>query len=149
VLKDEFAVARLLAIELKARLVCEQRLEKRLALDELKVRDIPTAEMQEIESVMDEPRCAHAVGRRLRLGEARESRVVDAAEFAVEISGLQVRKRRDDAWIFLGPVEPVRVSSRARPGQYAPPYESRLALFRVPTEAPTEASRPAGKVAEE
>ena len=36
-LEDEFAIARVVPIELEAGLVCEQRLEKRLALDELKV----------------------------------------------------------------------------------------------------------------
>ena len=64
--------------------------------------------MQEIEGVIDEPHLALAVGRRLRLREARQSGVVDAAEFAVEIGGLhlQVRERRDGARIFVGPVEP-------------------------------------------
>ena len=64
--------------------------------------------MQEIESVIDEMHAALAVGRRLRLREARQSGVVDAAEFAVDIGGLhvQVRERRDGAWIFVGPVEP-------------------------------------------
>jgi hypothetical protein len=42
------------------------------------------------------------------LDKARQSGVVDAAEFAFEISRLhvQVRERCDGAWIFLGPVEP-------------------------------------------
>ena len=35
-LQDEFAVACLVAVELKAGLVCDQWLQKRLALDELK-----------------------------------------------------------------------------------------------------------------
>ena len=51
--QNEFAVAGLMAIELKTRLTCEQRFQKRLALDELKGRNIPTIEMQEIESVID------------------------------------------------------------------------------------------------
>jgi hypothetical protein len=38
------------AVELKARFSRDQRLKQRLALDELKVRNVPTAEMQEIES---------------------------------------------------------------------------------------------------
>jgi hypothetical protein len=106
--KDQFAVTRLMAVELKAGLVCDQRLKKRLPLDKLKVRDVLTVEMQEIESVIDEPHPALAVGRSLGMGEARQSGVVDAAEFAVEISGLhlQFRERGDDAWIFVGPVEP-------------------------------------------
>ena len=64
--------------------------------------------MQEIESVIDELHIALAVGRRLGMGEARQSSLIDAAEFAVEISGLhvQVRERRDGARIFVGPVEP-------------------------------------------
>jgi hypothetical protein len=62
-------------------------LEKRFALDKLKVRDIPTAKMQEIESVIDEAHAASAVGRCLRLGEARQTGLVDAAEFAVDIGG--------------------------------------------------------------
>jgi hypothetical protein len=50
---------------------------------------------------------ALAVGGRLGMGEARQARVVDAAEFAVDISGLhvQVRKRRDGTWICGGPVQ--------------------------------------------
>ena len=107
-LQDEFAVAGVMAVELKAGLVCDQRLKQRLALDERKARDVPTVEMQEIESVIDELHVALAVGRRLGVGEARQSSLVDAAEFAVEIGGLdvQVRERRDGAWIFVGPVEP-------------------------------------------
>jgi hypothetical protein len=65
VLEDEFAVADLVAVELKARLVGEQWLQKRLALDELKVRDVPSVEMQKIESLID-------VGRRLGVGESRQ-----------------------------------------------------------------------------
>ena len=83
-------------------------IKERLALHEPKVRDIPTVEMQEIESVIDEPHLTPAVGRRLSVGEARQSRLVDPAEFAVDIGGLHVEacERRDRAWIFLGPVEP-------------------------------------------
>jgi hypothetical protein len=36
-----------MAVELKARLVREQRLQKRLALDELKIRDVRAVEVQE------------------------------------------------------------------------------------------------------
>ena len=91
VLQDEFAVAGVMAVELKAGLVCDQGLEQRLALDERKVRDVPAGKMQEIESVKDELHVALAVGRRLRLREARQSRIVDAAELAVEIGGLHVQ----------------------------------------------------------
>jgi hypothetical protein len=47
VLEDESATARVMAVELKARLVREQRLQKRLALDELKIRDVQAVEVQE------------------------------------------------------------------------------------------------------
>jgi hypothetical protein len=41
------------------------------------------------------------------MGEAGQARVVDAAEFAIEIGGLHVQgpQRRDGAWIFAGPVK--------------------------------------------
>jgi hypothetical protein len=52
--QDEFAVPCLMAVELKARLAYEQRLENRLALDERKVRDVPAVQMQEIEGEIDE-----------------------------------------------------------------------------------------------
>ena len=106
-LQDEFAVARLMAVELKAGLVCDQRLKQRLALDERQARDVPAVEVQEIEGVIDELHAALAVGRRLGMGEARQSGVIDAAEFAVEIGGLRlhIRERRDGAWIFVAPVE--------------------------------------------
>ena len=62
---------------------------------------------QEIESVIDEPRSALAVRRGLGLGEARQPRFVNAAEFAVEIGGphVQVRERHRDALILVSPVE--------------------------------------------
>jgi len=93
---------------LKAWLVCDQRFKQRLAIGEPKARDVPTLEMQEIESVIDEQRGALAIGRRLRLGEARQTSVVDATEFAVGIGGLyvQVRECGDGARIFVCPVEP-------------------------------------------
>ncbi|HEY5205943.1 MAG TPA: hypothetical protein VIJ63_15255, partial [Roseiarcus sp.] len=42
------------------------------------------------------------------MGEARQSSVVDAAKFAVDIGGLhvEVRERRDGGRIFVGPVKP-------------------------------------------
>src|SRR5580700_3582401 len=96
-----------MTIELQARLVLDQRLEKRFALDELKVRDIPTAKMQEIESVIDEVHAAFAIGRRLPLGEAGQAGLVDTAEFAVDIGGFHphIGQRRNGARIFVGPVE--------------------------------------------
>ena len=62
---------------------------------------------QEIESVIDEPRSALVVRRGLGLGEARQPRFVNAAEFAVEIGGphVQVRERHRDALILVSPVE--------------------------------------------
>jgi hypothetical protein len=41
------------------------------------------------------------------VGEGRQPSLVDAAEFAIQISGLdvQVRERCDGAWIFVGPVK--------------------------------------------
>ena len=57
--------------------------------------------MQEIECVIDEPHLALTVSRRLGVREARQSGVVDAAEFAIQIGGL----RRNGARIFVGPVE--------------------------------------------
>src|ERR1700678_2621237 len=96
-----------MAIELKAWLVLDQRLEKRFALDELKVRDIPTTKMQEIESVIDEVHAAFAIGRRLRPGEVGQTGLVDTAEFAVDIGGFHphIGQRCDGARIFVGPVE--------------------------------------------
>jgi hypothetical protein len=46
VLQDEFAIACIVAVELKARLTCEQLFRKRFALDELKVRNVRSVEMQ-------------------------------------------------------------------------------------------------------
>jgi hypothetical protein len=68
--------------------------------------------MQEIESVIDEPCTALAVGRRLRLGETRQSSLIDAAELTIEIGGLhvQVGQRCAGARIFVSPIE-------AGPGQ--------------------------------
>jgi hypothetical protein len=59
--------------------------------------------MQKIESIKDGVNAALAVGRRLSVGEARQSGRVDAAELAVE--------RRGRARIFGRPIEPVRVNS--------------------------------------
>src|ERR1700722_37708 len=55
VLEDELAVASLMAVELNARLACDQRLKKRLALDKRQARDVPAVKMQEIEGVIDGP----------------------------------------------------------------------------------------------
>ena len=97
-----------MAIELKAGLAHDQRLEQRLALDERQPRDIPAVEMQEIEGVIDEctPRSPSVAA--WVLGEARQSGIVDATKLAVDIGGLHVhvREGRDGARIFVSPVEP-------------------------------------------
>src|ERR1700722_7490832 len=127
-----------MAIELKAQLVCEQRFQKRLALDELKAGDVPTVEMQEIESVIDELHIAFAVGRRLCVGESRQPSLIHAAEFPVEVSGpdVELQERCDSAWIFVGPVE-------AGPGQqlHAPVVDARGHAIAVQFHASTEARR--------
>jgi hypothetical protein len=69
--QNEFAVAGLMAVEPKARLVRDQWLKKRLALDERQTRDVAAVEMQEIEGVINEARPALAVGHGLGIGEAR------------------------------------------------------------------------------
>ena len=63
--------------------------------------------MQEIESVKDELHIAFAVGRRLSVRDSRQASLIDAAEFAVQIGGLdvQVRERCDGAWVFAGSIE--------------------------------------------
>jgi hypothetical protein len=50
-----------MAVELKAGPFCEQRLEKRLALDERQPRGVLAFEMQEIKGVIDDPRTTLAV----------------------------------------------------------------------------------------
>ena len=89
-LQDELAVACIMPIELKPRLVCNQRLEQRLALEERQVGDVPTANMQEIKGIIDQMHTAFAVGRCLSVRKARQPLVVEAAELAVEIGGLHV-----------------------------------------------------------
>jgi len=107
-LQNEFARARVVAIELKAGLVRHQGFEQRLALEERQTGDVAAVDVDEIESVKDEPSGALAVGRCLDAREARQSGIIDAAELAIEIGGLhvQVRKRCDGARIFVSPVEP-------------------------------------------
>ena len=78
-------------------------------MSERKDRNVPTLDMQKIEGVIDEMYVALAVRRRLCL---RETLFIDAAEFAVEIGGLDVHilESLDGSRIFGGPVE-------AGPGQ--------------------------------
>jgi hypothetical protein len=108
VLQDEFAVARLMAIELKAELARHQRLEQRLALDERQPCGVLAIDVQEVEGVIDERRAALAICRSLGEGEARQSSLVNAAELAFKIGSLHVHtgERRNGARIFVAPVEP-------------------------------------------
>ena len=87
----EFAIAGVVAVELKAELVGDQRLEQRLPLDERQPQGILAVKVEEVEGVVDEPRAAFAVGCSLGAGEAGQFGVIDAAEFAVEIGGLHVQ----------------------------------------------------------
>jgi hypothetical protein len=94
-----------------------------------KAREASGCEQVTVLADIDEPHLALAIRRRLRLREARQSRLVDATELAVEIGGLyvQVRKRLNEAWIFLGPVEPsagqqLRTAIAELPGQLRQPY---------------------------
>ena len=107
-LADKLAVAGLVVVELKAGNARDQGFQKRLALDERQDGGVAAIEMQKIENVIDEPHPARAVARRLRLREARQSVLADAAQFAVEIGGLhrQLREGGDDARIFVAPIEP-------------------------------------------
>ena len=85
VLADEFAIACLMAVELNAGRVRDQRVQQRLALDKRQARDVTAIKMQKIEGVVDEPHGAPAVARGLSLRKARQSIVPDTAQFAVEI----------------------------------------------------------------
>jgi hypothetical protein len=53
VLQDEFAVARLMTVVLKARLACDQGLENRLALDQPESRDVLPIEVASARLVMN------------------------------------------------------------------------------------------------
>src|SRR5580698_5389893 len=113
-----------------------------------KAREASGCEEVTVLADIDEPHLALAIRRRLRLREARQSRLVDATELAVEIGGLyvQVRKRLNEAWIFLGPVEPsagqqLRTAIAELPGQLRQPYLGADALLflghrRCPFETP-------------
>jgi hypothetical protein len=74
VLEDEFGIAGLMAVELKAWLACDQGLKKGFALDELQARNVLAIKVQEIEGVIDEPHAALAIGRCLGLDKARQFR---------------------------------------------------------------------------
>ena len=85
-LQDQLAVACVVTIELKAGLADDQRLKKRLALDERKLGDVPICQMQEIESVIDEW-AALAARVRAKLG----SPGVIATKLAIDVSGRHLR----------------------------------------------------------
>jgi hypothetical protein len=90
VLQDKLAVAGVVAVELKAELAFYDRLKECLAFDEGKSRDVAAVEVQDIERVIGEPCSAFAVRCGLGMSEARQSRFVNATQFAVEIGGLHV-----------------------------------------------------------
>ena len=104
---DQLSVACLVAVKLKVGNRREQRLKKRLTLDERQARDIAAVEMQEIESEIDETNPAWPVARGLGLRKTRQPVVTHAAQFAVEIRGFRphFRERFNDAWIFAAPIE--------------------------------------------
>ena len=118
-----------------------KRLKNRFALDERQSGDLLAIEVQEIKGVLK--RASPRARRRSPPGCGRSSvaPLVDAAEFAVDVGVLhvEVRERRDGALIFIGPVE-----AGARQ-ELRGPCESRPILFHAVTEAPPEASGPAGK----
>jgi hypothetical protein len=117
VLEDEFAIACVMTVELEPGPVPHQGLKHDLALDEREVRGVLAVEVQEIESVIDKMHAALAIRSRLGPRKARQSGVVDAAEFAINIGGLhvQVGERRGGDRIFGVQSSPVRVSSCALP----------------------------------
>jgi hypothetical protein len=118
-----------------------KRLKNRFALDERQSGDLLAIEVQEIKGVLK--RASPRARRRSPPGCGRSSvaPLVDAAEFAVDegVLHVEVRERRDGALIFIGPVE-----AGARQ-ELRGPCESRPILFHAVTEAPPEASGPAGK----
>jgi hypothetical protein len=77
-LQDKFAIAWVVAVELKAGLADDQGLEQRLALGEWHIRDVAAVQMQDVETVVDDMNAALAVACGLGLGEARQAVVVDA-----------------------------------------------------------------------
>jgi hypothetical protein len=95
-------------VELKAGHPKDQRLKERLALDQRQAGGVPSVEMQKIESVIDELYIPFAVGGSLCVGESRQPSLIDAAEFAIDVSSLdiEISERCNRAWIFVGPVEP-------------------------------------------
>ena len=114
---DQFSIARLLAVELEVGNCRDQRLKKRLALDERQTRDDSAVEVQEIESEIDKANPARAIARGLGLRKARQPVVAYPAQFAVEIRGF--RPTFVSASTTLGylsrPSSPVRVSNCTRP----------------------------------
>jgi hypothetical protein len=114
--------------------------------------ETPAIEVQEIEDVIDEPHLALAVGRRLGVGEARQSSLIDAAGFAVDVGGpyVQVRERDDGPWIFCRSNRD-RSGSGVAPGRYrcARLCDSPIALFRAAIAALKAAFRPAERAGRE
>src|SRR5271168_2864988 len=80
----------------------DQRLQKRLALDERQAGSVSPVKMQKIESVVDEAHAALAVARGLGLRKAGQAIVTNPAQLAVEVGRLytDLRQRRNHARIF-------------------------------------------------
>ena len=76
---DKLAVAGLAVVELDAGNVGDQRLEKRLALDERQTGGVAPVKMQKIENVVDQSNPALAIARSLCPRKARQSIVPNAA----------------------------------------------------------------------
>ena len=108
--------------------------------------------MQEIESVVDEVHAAFAIRRRLRLGEVRQTSLVDTAEFAVDVGAFHphIGQRCDGARIFVGPVEASAGEQLNSTIVDARGHSDLVQFdFDAPTETLTVASRRAGKAEEE
>jgi hypothetical protein len=106
-LADEFAVACLVVVELKAGNAVHQRFQERFALDERQTGCVPPIQMQKIESVVDERHPAFTIARGLGLRKARQSVVANPAQFSVQIGTLRphIREGSYDARIFVTPIE--------------------------------------------
>ena len=116
-LADKLAVASLVVVELKAGNALDQGFQKRLALEERQTGGVAAVQMQKIENVVDEPNPSLAIASSLGLGKAGQTVVANAAQFAVEISGLnaQLRESGHDVRIRSLQSSPVRVSNCTRP----------------------------------
>src|SRR5260370_30277647 len=78
-LSDKLAITPLMVVELKAGNARDQGFQKRLALDERQIGGVAAVKMQEIETVVDEPRPARTIACGLGLCKARQSISANAA----------------------------------------------------------------------